>query len=420
MVAKILFAPSVGREIGEFSLVKGELERNQNHTVLAIALDNSRMSLLAEAGFSPKHIADYQTKNMLNIIRKESPDIVVTDFCATPTISLIVAANYAGIPTLMIDCGIKRFDDSPITKAHRDQLPRKIIAWFRTEEKFHHIPFTFTTLLATSNPLQFPIRLVREILKFTQGLPSYIESLNMAVLSPSSKSSYVSEGVPPENVFVTGQLRFDLIWQKKFSRSQIMKELSVSEDVGIIVLATQPLVESYFWTEAERDEFTRVVVYALKEFSDKQLVIKLHPDEDMEVYQKILANIGEDKTIICQDIDIYELLNACELLMTAYSTVALEAMLFDKPVITLNLSGEPDFFPYAESGAAIGVYQKEELVPAIQKALYDPEVRNEMGRKRKEFVQEHAYIQDGQASKRVAELISRLIEESKRAESGTQ
>ena len=120
----------------------------------------------------------------------------------------------------------------------------------------------------------------------------------------------------------------------------------------------------------------------------------------------------ETRAIVRQKVDIYELLHASDLLITTHSTVGLEAILLEKPVITLNLTSKPDLMPYATSGAAIGVYKKEDLVPAMQTALFNPETKEEMAKRRKAFVLEHTYKPDGQASKRVAELITRLIQES--------
>ena len=75
--------------------------------------------------------------------------------------------------------------------------------------------------------------------------------------------------------------------------------------------------------------------------------------------------------------------------------------------------GKPDLFPYAESGATIGVYKEEDIVPATKNALFDEEMKNKLAGARKKFVYEHAYLQDGKASKRVADLIIQLIEKNK-------
>jgi len=88
-------------------------------------------------------------------------------------------------------------------------------------------------------------------------------------------------------------------------------------------------------------------------------------------------------------------------------------MIFDKPVIVVNLFGTPHVMGYAESGAAIGVYKEEDLAPAIRKALHDLQVRKELEQNRKRFIEKHVYKANGQASKRVAELIIQLIKKAK-------
>jgi hypothetical protein len=410
-LAKILFVPSVGRGIIQFKLILDELKKGGNHTVTTIAIDKGRASALQTEGFSPRDIADFHTKNMLHIIRKEKPDILVTDFGTSPTINLIRAAKYSGIPSLMIDCGIKS-DSAPIARAQNKHRLSKIGNWFKSGKKFESLPYDLATLPSICKPWQFPVKLAKVISGFFQGLPGYLDGMEMAVLSPAAKEWFIKDGFPPEHLFVIGQPRFDLIQKQPFDPKRLRAELGIPEDKGIIVLATQPMVESYLWTEKEREKFIEATASAMKNFTDKKLVIKLHPDESVDIYKQILGNIGDDKTIICRDTNTYELLNACDLLITFYSTVALEAMLFKKPVITMNLFSKTDIFPFAQSGAALGVYREEELVPAIQKALYDTAAREELAKKSQKFTYAQVYKADGQSSKRGAELILRLAEEA--------
>jgi glycosyltransferase involved in cell wall biosynthesis len=401
----------VGRGIIQFKLILDELKKGGNHTVTTIAIDKGRALALQKEGFHPGDIADYHTRNMLKIIKEENPDILITDFSAPETNNLINAAHYTGLPALMIDCGIKS-DSSPIAREQNKHLLSKFGVWLRSGQKFQSLPFALATLRSTSRPWQLPARLLKELLNFFHGLPGYVEGVDIAVLSPAAKEWFIRDGIPPEHLFVIGQPRFDLILKQKYNPARLRSELGIPEDKGIIVLATQPMVESYLWTEKEREKFIKVVAEGMKDFPEKQLVMKLHPDENMDIYRQILGNIGDDKTTVCRDTDTYELLHACDLLITFYSTVALEAMLFNKPVITMNLFGKTDIFPFARSGAALGVYQAAELVPAMKKALYDAAAREELARKSREFACEHAYKPDGQASKRGAELILQLLEEA--------
>jgi hypothetical protein len=407
-LAKILFVPSVGRGIIQFKLILEELNKSGDHTVTAIAIDRVRASALEKEGLHPVDIADYHTRNMLKVIQAASPDILITDFSSPETINLIKAATCAGLPSLMIDCGIKA-DSTPIAREHNKHLPQKFSAWLKSGRKFQSLPFDLATLRAINKPWRFPVEVVKVVSGFFQGLPGYVKGLDIAVLSPAAKEWFARDGIPPEHLFVIGQPRFDLVQKQKFDPRRLRAELGVPENKGIIVLATQPMVESFLWTENERVKFIDVVTGGMKEFPEKRLVIKLHPDENIDIYRGILRGSGDDKTIVCRDTDTYELLHACDLLITFYSTVALEAMLFDRPVITVNLFGKTDIFPFARSGAALGVYREEELVPAMKKALYDTVVREELARKSREFAVEHIYQPDGRASQRGAELIRQLV-----------
>lgn len=422
-MAKILFIPTNSREIAQFSLVKPELEA-QKHEIIAIALDTGRAmdknrealeAALQDKGFNYKSIAGYRTRNVLKIIQEESPDIIVTDFSGFTPNAFIYAANHVGIPSLQINDGITsdyfKVKNVPHVGGSLLKLAKRAFRLLFFQANPRPLAYLFTTLISIGNPIQFFGKMTVELLKSTYPISSYTEGLNIAVMSPFARDAQIKMGAPADRVFITGQPRFDLIGRTESNRGLIMAELGLPENQDIIVLATQPL--GALWTEKDKKEFIQTVVGAVIEFPEKRLIIKLHPSEKIEEYQEMLAGMDDNKAIICQSIDLYGLLNACDLLMTVHSTVALEAMILNKPVITINLTGRPDAMPYAQSGAALGVYRKEDLAPSIRKALYDPEVSKETERNRRKFVSEHAYKLDGQATKRVAALIIRLIEESK-------
>jgi hypothetical protein len=70
-----------------------------------------------------------------------------------------------------------------------------------------------------------------------------------------------------------------------------------------------------------------------------------------------------------------------------------------------------DPLPFAESGAAIGVYREEDLTEAVRRCLYDEEARGNLKRAREKFVYEQACKLDGQATSRVVRLIEQMVKE---------
>jgi len=414
-MAKILFIPSNSREIAQFNLVKPKLE-SSGHRVVAIALDEKRGSLLREGGFPPQLINNYKTTNMVKIIEQEKADIVVASTGSHTLKALIFAANHMGVPSLQVDDGITADYSALRSIPLRQSLFKLLRALGRlvtlraNTRPFLHL---LATVTAISRPWQALRTVTKELLKSTYPLPSHAEGLNIAVISPFARKAYISMGGSPEKIFVTGQPRFDLLYQKQLDEDQLKSELGIPKDKGLITLATQPSPSLRIWGEGLYERVVTAVARAMAKFPEKQLILKLHPAETGVECRQILNQIGYSQAIICQDVDIHQLLNASDLLIAVHSTVALEAMLLDKPVITMNLSKQPDFFPYAESGAALGVYQEADLAPAMKRALYDPKIRNELEQNRKRFVEEHAYKLDGQASQRVADLINQLIEQGK-------
>ena len=227
----------------------------------------------------------------------------------------------------------------------------------------------------------------------------------IATMGQFSKNVLVSCGVDESKLIVTGRPTYDILARadEVFNKEEICKELGIATEKKIILFATENL------PPRERDTIFYAVCRAIKNLSEVEFVIKVHPAElDYAIYEKVANGMGLSP-VVTKDINIYEVIYVCDVMITMFSTTALEAMILNKPVITVNLTGMKDPMPYAESGAAIGVYKEEDIVSAIRDALYNEEVRQMLAINRKKFIYEHAYKQDGKATERVAGLIQLSI-----------
>ena len=223
----------------------------------------------------------------------------------------------------------------------------------------------------------------------------------LAVSGEAIKEVYIQSGMPEEKIITTGNPRFDKLFQrnKQDDRNAIFKKFDLDREKRLIVLTTENAPVD------ETEELLRAVFSAVNEIDDVQLIVKPHPAETSELHKSLLLEMGINNAMIVEDIEIYELLNAADCVLTSFSATGLEAMMLDKPVISINLTGEPDRMPYAESGAALGVYHEDELAPAIMNALTDDAVREKLKSGRETFVERYNYRMDGRAAKRVVELI---------------
>lgn len=413
-MARILFIPSALNEVPTIAAVVSELEPNLKASLLALSLDEKLEAHLRKHRFTCKRFAEYRAKNARYILKKEKAGLVLTNNWDDIPRAFAHAAADMGIPVLSVDDGVTfttpaRYGN--VWYSPGRLTPRRVLRWLKDRQRFNRwrdLLFVFRTFRAVSG-LTPALAALRGEIDHRFPRPN-IRHMKYAVAGQSAKDAYVQRGVDPDNVYITGQPRFDALLRRKFNREQLVSELGIPGDKGIIVLATQHLAGG-FCTEKQQREFTEIVVRAMPSFPEHQLVIKPHPQEVEDDFRNILAELGETRAVVRQKVDIYELLHASDLLITAYSTVALEAMLLDKPVVTINLTGKPDPMPYASSGAAIGVYKKEDLIPAMKNVLSDTRTREELANQRRAFVLEHAYKPDGRASRRVAEVIARLIQE---------
>jgi CDP-glycerol glycerophosphotransferase (TagB/SpsB family) len=210
-----------------------------------------------------------------------------------------------------------------------------------------------------------------------------------------------------EEIMVTGQPRYDILYQadKIYDKNKICKQLNLDQNKKLILWITQ----THGLPIDENEKNISAVFNAVKSLKNVQLVIKLHPAEDQNatMYKK---DKSFNPVIVDGKADTYVLLYACDLMITRHSRTAMEAVALNKPVIILNLSGEPDPVEYVKEGVAFGVYKEEDLKPAIEKLLRDD---SELEKNRRSYIEKYLYKIDGKATERVVNLIEKMIEEAK-------
>ncbi|MDI6806455.1 MAG: CDP-glycerol glycerophosphotransferase family protein [Candidatus Aenigmarchaeota archaeon] len=299
----------------------------------------------------------------IHILEKERPAAVLMTFeTGYYALALIAAAKKKGIPTIAIQHGI----------IHST-----------------HGAYTHKEVSLASNSLEYPI-------------PD-----KTAVYGKYTKNILIKRGnYPKGSVVVTGQPRYDILVEayKIFNRDKFCERYNLNPRKKIVLIVTQTLR-----SKEERDTFLRSTIDMIKKIPDIQIVIKPKPNEDGKWQRRILLEEKVKGKVLPGRSNIFEVLYACDAMITVYSTTVIEAMILNKPVIIVNLTGEKDPMPYVESGASLGVYKKGDIVEAVRKALYDKRIKTELRKNMKKFVYEHAYKADGKATERVVDLIKQTI-----------
>ena len=222
-----------------------------------------------------------------------------------------------------------------------------------------------------------------------------------AVWGEKDKRLIVESGLYSDaNVKVTGSPRYDYLAEagKIYSKDRIHKHFNTTGE-KLVSVTTQP-----FHIFSEREQWLRAVASASKQLGNAFFVVKPHPAENPAMHEEICKKYGGANIAVSTDVDTNELIYASDMMITSHSTTGLESLILGTPLMTLNLTGMADPMPYASSGAAVGVYNEEDIAPAI-KSMLDGKFPPRMDECIKQYIREYAYMVDGKASKRVVSII---------------
>ncbi len=241
---------------------------------------------------------------------------------------------------------------------------------------------------------------------FSRAEMRHLHADKIAAMGEASKDAYIESGLEPERIIVTGTAHFDRLLDRDEEKDKrILKEHGIDPDGQIITFATENLSLS------ETIEALAGVIDAVLKIEKVHLVVKVHPGEDMGAYQALADEYHNPRIHVVKDIDLYALISNSVLWIAKYSTTALEAMIFDRPVLIINLSGVKTPVPYVEEGAAPGVYRYEDIEQSILKVLYDEDTQNRYRSGRREFVRRWA-CEPGTASHRIVNLMKEMMAEA--------
>ena len=210
----------------------------------------------------------------------------------------------------------------------------------------------------------------------------------------------------PERIAVTGQPRTDILFEQKktYSKRDMFKKLGITINKKLVVFASQPLKDL-----SESRLTLQAIASCLKNFKDLMLVVKLHPNDNKDFYVNVLEDM-KSKAIVIKEIDLYGLLYSSDLVLSVSSTVMLEALLMDKPVIQVNLFENYDFFGQLRGKAFLHVKNELELKNAIAKCLYDQSTARKLKSIRKSFIRDYYFAIDGKSAQRFLNVLNQFFQ----------
>ena len=130
------------------------------------------------------------------------------------------------------------------------------------------------------------------------------------------------------------------------------------------------------------------------------------PTKGKNIYQQLAAGNERCRVFAFGEVSLYDALNAADLFVTSFSTAALEAMMFNVPVVTVEPF--PPNFSYSKSGAVFAARTAEELaLPLPGGSCMKKISAKQYWKKARPFWKKHC-VTDGFSSRRLIRELENL------------
>ena len=236
---------------------------------------------------------------------------------------------------------------------------------------------------------------------FEHGFNAYEEayrSISDYVLTSGEemKKYHVKSGIIKENVIVTGCPRYDKVIPTKKEKEKIIVYVMEVTNGNNVVADTH-------LSKKRQKELLRILFNVLKKFPEYKLIIKVRPNWELTDIPKIVAQQeGYKNFIVIEETDNIKLMNRADIVIINRSTLGIEALLLNKPVISLYFKDLDKYNPYLKMDIK-KVYNEKQLGDEIKRSI------NKKGDK--EVLSEY-FLTDRKSTERAVNFINKILEHS--------
>ncbi len=153
------------------------------------------------------------------------------------------------------------------------------------------------------------------------------------------------------------------------------------------------------------NDFVQQTCRILANLPNKKFLVKPHPTPSPVYDIAKLVKEVDPKIQITYESDISNLINQCELLITTNnSTIAIDAIMLKKPVISLQTSSFYLENELVKMGALLSVTKISDIEPTIKKILSDSKLKQQLLEQSNYFLDRH-FTNQGTASEKLAHIL---------------
>jgi diadenosine tetraphosphatase ApaH/serine/threonine PP2A family protein phosphatase len=220
-----------------------------------------------------------------------------------------------------------------------------------------------------------------------------------AAWGESSRQWMLERGADPERVVVTGQPRFDTL----ANRSPVTRPaLSLPQAGRLLLWIVDP------FPIAENRAILTELAAVVAQLADVTLVIRPHPS--MSDTEWLVAETQHQRAIHVSPaaLNLHDVITCCDAVLIQGSTVGIEALALNRPVIVFPADPENVFHRHYDTPAVQHCATPAALLTALQHLFSQGAAEAALHNERQAFVRNALYQLDGQSAARVAALVAEL------------
>ncbi|MBP2201422.1 CDP-glycerol glycerophosphotransferase (TagB/SpsB family) [Methanococcus voltae] len=249
-----------------------------------------------------------------------------------------------------------------------------------------------------------PAYIIPERYRSTYTLPNYLLSYGTY-----EKKLITNNSIWGENqVIPIGCSRYDFLANYKVDENKLRKKYDISEDKKILFWATNSF-DPITYNNGEREQSADEIFSTIKNNDDWHLIIKFHPNEDYNSSFKFYEHYKnkydlENCTILgFEEINTYDCIAISDCFISRGSTVGMEAILMNKPVVNIELIESWDLSMFKELNSSLIINKKGDLENFLN-LINTEEYLNKFKRDRENYLQLH-FNNFGTATEKIVEFI---------------
>ena len=232
----------------------------------------------------------------------------------------------------------------------------------------------------------------------------------IGVMGEYSRRNLLSAGVDKKQIAELGLLR-PLKNAKPMKKSELFEHLKMDPEKELVLYTPQKI---FLKDGKERQEQCLKDVLSATEDINCNLIIKIHPDDDIIFYKKIINSdysLRKNITIV-QDLGLNEsLLINSSLVIAMWSTLVLEAIMYNVPVIQVNKYDYPIMIDFSDDNNISAVKNEKELKEQLIKWSETENNARIDNESRQKFIKEYIGYDDGENLNRHVEYLTKSVNE---------